>query len=213
MSRMFVGSMLSDEAKRGAGEVLKKLQKKHWKVRWVPLDTMHVTWVFLGEVADEEKAVEVLRSIGGGKPIRLRFKGLSSFPAQKMATAYRERMHGRSMRRVRVQSRPQLTLPRILYLRLGGELKRLHTMVSQIRQALHASGVEYDQKPFTPHVTLGRVEKSSTRGERIEMAKMVRKLFEMDIPQEWKMTRVSLFASRLTKNGPLYSERIGIQLR
>jgi 2'-5' RNA ligase len=209
--RLFIGMPLNEEAKRGAKGVMDVLKKKHWKVRWNVLEDLHVTGAFLGEVPSSAKATagrrevrkvrEVLGRISSYEKFWLRFKGVNSFPRQKLSERYGERVHGRSMRRVRLRESPTLALPRVIYLRLGGEVGALGRLVRRLRTELDQVGVGYDHKPFVPHVTLSRVEPESTRGERIEMAKAIGKLYEMEIPQVWEVNRVCLFESSTQAEG------------
>jgi 2'-5' RNA ligase len=105
------------------------------------------------------------------------------------------------MRRVRLRESPTLALPRVIYLRLGGEVGALGRWVRRLRTELDLAGVGYDRKPFVPHVTLSRVKPESTRGERIEMVKAIGKLYEMEIPQVWEVNKVCLFESTSQPEG------------
>ena len=239
-----MGLPLTDEARRGAEEVLDTLGKKHWKVGWVPVEQLHITLAFLGEMREEyrqevwegsgemdrpegrderfekiegEMADKILAVMAGVvdevKPFELRFKGVNSFPAQKLSKLYGERMHGRSMKRLRLRARPSLALPRVIYLRLGGEVGELGRLASEVRKRLTRAKVHFDPKPFVPHVTLGRVRESSTRGERIEMAKAIGKLYEMKISKSWEVGEMVLYESMLSPGGSRYTRLRTVSLR
>lgn len=229
--RMFLGLPLDEEAERGVGKIVERLQKKRWKVRWETPSKWHVTLAFLGEVQwsneipvfsgpshlarsnrDDTAALNSLaavssavrQAVSGVGPFEVRLKGVDVFPRQQLDLKFGERWHGNTMRRVKVRQKPTVVLPKIIYVRLGGDLQAMQRLVRHMRVGLRAKGIEHDEKPFMPHITIGRVMAECGRAEKVEIGKTVGKLYEMDIPQQWRVERVVLYESELLPTGSRY---------
>jgi RNA 2',3'-cyclic 3'-phosphodiesterase len=102
-------------------------------VRWAPIETVHLTLHFFGQISDPRvaRAVEALQPVFAGQaPIQLRLSGLGSFPS-----------HAR---------------PRVLWCGIGGDTGALHSLGDRCASALAAAGFAVDERPFRPHCTLGR---------------------------------------------------------
>jgi 2'-5' RNA ligase len=179
--RVFVGIGFTKEAQNGVMKVLKMLEKKHWLVKWEPIEKLHITLVYLGDI-DEEQLSNVIEAVKiASKQVTeftISFKGLGSFPT--------------------------LLLPLVVWLGLKGDLKSLALLKKEIQKALRSANFPFDEKPFRPHVTLGRVEKSARRKIRLEMGKEIGKLREMDIPQKLRVDGLCVFESVVGKAGPEY---------
>jgi len=180
--RVFVGLPLSDEAVRGVRRVMKRLERKHWKVRWEPESKWQVTVVFIGEVRNVQEVRKVQRVVrkvcGGMDEFELGFKGLGAFP--------------------------DLLLPRVIWLGLNGDLKSLYRLVGEIRNQLASSGWEFENKAFRPHVTLGKVRRDCGRKERLSMGGEVAKMRRFDLEHRWVVDRVVVYMSVLRQGGLEY---------
>jgi 2'-5' RNA ligase len=95
-------------------------------------------------------------------------------------------------------------LPKLIYVRLGGDLRAMGRMVRKIREGLRVKGIKHDEKPFKPHITIGKVKAECGRAEKIEIGKTVGKLYDLDIPQIWQVERVRLYESELLSVGSRY---------
>jgi 2'-5' RNA ligase len=179
--RLFVGIPLDEEARRGVGKVVKKLKRGHWPVRWEKENKWHMTLAFVGEIEAGElgRVVRaVKRGAGGIKRFEVRFKGLGAFPGW--------------------------LLPRIVWMGLKGDLKRMARVYKGVRGELEREGFEFDKKPFRGHITLGRVKKEAKRKHRLELGKYLKKQAELEIPQRWLVDRVVIYESQLGSAGSEY---------
>ncbi len=201
--RMFIALPLTDEATKSVAEVLRKLKKKHWPVRWEDVDKWHVTIAFLGEVLDVHKVREVLEVKHQLAPFCLTFRGLERFP-EPGKRREGARMHGRMQRKVYLSAGVDTPTPRIIWMGLKGEVQKLELLAKSVRRRLESTGIAYDKKPFKPHVTLGRVDYEIPRGQALEMAKDIDKLWEMSIGGKWKVDRLVLYESTITPRGSNY---------
>jgi 2'-5' RNA ligase len=101
------------------------------RIKWVEPGNLHVTLKFLGEVPDDHvpdlrAALATVRV----DPMRLRVDRFDGFPA-----------HG-----------PM----RVLVARLGGDVEAVGGLFDHVERACESCGFARDQRPYTPHVTLGR---------------------------------------------------------
>ena len=104
-------------------------------VRWIPSLNWHVTLSFLGNI-DGTRVESVARAVDqardGRGALSLRPRYLGGFPRRK---------------------------PRVMACALD-PTPRLERLVERIRTALDEGGFEADDKPFRPHVTVGRLTKA-----------------------------------------------------
>ncbi|OGV95691.1 hypothetical protein A2W24_05475 [Microgenomates group bacterium RBG_16_45_19] len=213
--RWFIGLPLSEEAERRVARVVKRLKRSQWKVRWEPREKWHQTLVFLGVTAEEQaKEIQrILTALGGGMQFEVRLKGVDTFPRQEMSPKYGERIHGLTMRRLRLRQKPTMVLPKLIYLRLGGNLRALNRLGDTVRRDLDTAKLAFDHKPLRPHVTIGRIEPDCGRAERIEIGKTIAKFYNLDIPQRWTVERVRWYESTLKPEGSVYQVIDEVKLR
>lgn len=103
-------------------------------VKWVRPEGIHFTLKFLGNI--EEGQVEPIVNavsgvITGQKPLALKAEGMGAFP--------------------------DLRRPRVIWIGMTGDIERLMVIQKNIEQVLSVLGFPAEDRPFTPHLTLGRV--------------------------------------------------------
>lgn len=171
--RVFFSLEIPQEIKKEIGKIQKKLKQTGIQARWVKPEISHLTLVFLGTITPEK--INPLRQIvteinSQIRPIRLSF--------------------------LKIGCLPSLTKPRVIFVSLKGELNTLNNLAIKIRKKLKKEKIYFDQKPFFPHLTLGRLKKGQNLTSVIERIK---------IPQvEFRVKQVSLVQSILTPSGPIY---------
>lgn len=98
-------------------------------LRWARREQWHVTLAFLGEV-DESKLPELTERLGRAAhrhgPMNLGFAGAGRFDGRVLWTAVR------------------------------GDRDRLERLAQSIAAAARRSGIDVDERPFKPHLTLAR---------------------------------------------------------
>jgi 2'-5' RNA ligase len=82
----------------------------------------------------------------------------------------------------------------------GGPLDNLFQVTSGL---LQRNRIEWDQKKFRPHLTLGRIKK----------AKQVKTTFEQKTRIQLDINKITLYQSTLTESGSLYTPLKETQLR
>lgn len=104
-------------------------------VRWTAISSIHLTLKFLGEVdpAIIPELAESLRVVSHGmQAFNLRLSGLGSFPNQKN--------------------------PRTIWCGILGDTEALSNLQQGIETACMKSGFAPEDRPFRPHLTLGRLK-------------------------------------------------------
>ncbi|CAN5834632.1 RNA 2',3'-cyclic phosphodiesterase [soil metagenome] len=135
--RTFVALNLPQEERQQLHDSLAGFHDRGLPVRWGSVDSLHVTVKFLGEIegAEISRIEDTLRRVTAvHSPLRLQIGGLGAFPSLRRATVLW----------VGVLPDPVLT-----GLQRDAEL------------ALSRLGYAREQKPFRPHITVGRTRNGS----------------------------------------------------
>lgn len=187
--RLFIGVALPPEMHRPAQKLLRELARKHWPVSWEPPEKLHFTMAFLGEV-DEKRLPELKWTVKAScaqiQPFTLQIKGLGCFP--------------------------DYFQPRIIWLGLKGDLKSLAALQKQLKRTLSAQGFTTDDKPFQPHVTLGRIRQARFR-ERKEIGRQLTSLRIKGVSDAWRVERVGVYSSQALPTGSVYALVVEVGLQ
>jgi 2'-5' RNA ligase len=132
--RAFIAVDLGEELRTALGRVQRILQRAHADVKWVKPENIHLTMAFLGNVSiDDIRPLETAmdRALRRVEPFTLKIGGTGTFGKPKH--------------------------PGIIWagIKESPPLTELH---AKIVETLHAVDIEYDARPFSPHLTLGRVK-------------------------------------------------------
>jgi 2'-5' RNA ligase len=105
-------------------------------LRLVKPQQMHLTLVFIGEVAEERGAAitQLMAADIPVAPFRLSFGGIGAFPPRGA--------------------------PRVMYLDVVGGRDRAIDLHARVAERLARADVRLDARPFHPHLTLGRWRES-----------------------------------------------------
>ncbi|MFO7545496.1 MAG: RNA 2',3'-cyclic phosphodiesterase [Trueperaceae bacterium] len=146
------------------------------RARFVPARQRHLTFSFLGEVADaavEDVMAAVHGAASAARPFELRTAGLGAFPGPRRA--------------------------RVLWLGLSGPTSDAGDLARDLasRMLPEVPG-DATSGAFVPHVTLARL-KGDGGGARPDVGEVLPAYVAADVP--WRITRVSLYASLLTPEG------------
>ncbi|MFL5264378.1 MAG: RNA 2',3'-cyclic phosphodiesterase [Anaeromyxobacteraceae bacterium] len=179
--RLFVALDPPDAVRRRAAALVAELRRKGGRaadeVRWVAAENVHLTLQFLGAVPDERVAAvtEAVRGAAAqAAPLELALSGAGGFP------------NGRR--------------PRVLWAGLTGDVAALAALVTALGRALAPLGYAPEERPFSPHLTLGRARDGrGAPGLAVALAQAA------ELPAAaWRATEVTLFESHLSPKGPRY---------
>ena len=152
-------------------------------IRWTNPEQIHLTLFFLGDVelARLPEIQAALRdACRGHPPFRLRARALGCFPSARR--------------------------PRILWAGLEGELGSLRELKAAVDERLAPLGFAGEERPFHPHVTLGRISAGLEARACQQVARALESQPENDYG-EWEVGRINLMRSRLAPAGATY-ERV-----
>ena len=185
--RTFIAVEIPAEIKAAMMDVQGALRRSGADVGWVRPEGIHLTLKFLGPV--EARRIEGLSeavgaAAGGIGPFTLLVKGIGVFPTPKA--------------------------PRVVWLGLEGETDRLAGLYERVESACVALGFKPENRPFKPHLTLGRVKSPGGRGALMRAVSGMENTELGGIP----VGAVSVMRSDLKPTGAVYTEmrRIALQL-
>jgi len=172
--RTFIAVEVPDEVREKVGiyiESLKGLFED--KVKWVLPRNLHFTIKFLGEVRESELDVLkecVEQTAGDFSRFPLGISGVGFFPSERKA--------------------------RVIWLGTDGGGEKLLDVFQELESCLEKYGYDRDDKPFSPHLTIGRVRRN-------------RRIFVPDgladfKPVSFEAGGISIVKSTLTPKGPVY---------
>ena len=189
--RLFVALELPDpllEALLGVQERLRAAAPPR-AVRWSAAAGIHLTLKFLGETpaARQEAIVEALRraAVGHG-PLELRAEGLGCFPNPSR--------------------------PRVIWVGLGGDLPARAARQEAVEAALGPLGFPREGRPFSPHLTLGRVRREAYAADVKALGKLMANTTAGEVGR-WRADSLSLMHSELRPDGARYTRLAEIPLR
>ena len=186
--RAFIAINLPHEVRAGVERVqhdLKRAAGTSW-VRWTPAEQIHLTLKFLGNIPAEsvpELDAALRRACAQVAPFELRVSGLDCFPDSKR--------------------------PRVLWVGLGGALDRLQELQKAIVIETERWG-EPEDRPFHPHLTLGRTK--STRPRELQALGAAIKAAPAAELGSWQVTRVDLMQSELFPEGARHTGLLEVPL-
>jgi 2'-5' RNA ligase len=145
-------------------------------IKWVDIRNMHVTLAFLGDTEEDR-----IKSLAG--VIKEKCAGFGDFEVTISGTGVFRNF--RDPRIIWAGINPQEELIRL------GEL---------VKNALRQEGFHIDDKPFRPHITLGRIKNIKDN----QNLKQVLDKYSKAEPQTVSVKEVILFESILKQTGPVY---------
>ncbi|MEI7899785.1 MAG: RNA 2',3'-cyclic phosphodiesterase [bacterium] len=174
--RAFLAITLPDEIKARLAATVQRLAPLAIEAKWYTQDQFHLTLAFLGEVSPA-----ILPHVAAAAD-----RVCSALPA---FTCQAEGLGFFGTKRN----------PKSLWAGVAPTLE-LMTLHEKLWKELKKFGYENDGDEFHPHITFGRCRESARNHPVVEALDSA----EGSDFGEWKVTRVTLFESRLTPRGPIY---------
>ena len=182
--RCFIAVTLPGPLKRAVGEVIIKLKESGADIRWVPYENLHFTLKFLG-ATDEELIDEIKgalnKKLSHYAPFYIKIGGVGYFPG------------GRN--------------PRVIWIGIE-EQGSLAEVYGDVEEVMLKFGYPREGRPFSPHLTIGRVRSPRRVAEAIKRLEEFRTIaFD-----GFEVKGVTLMKSELKPGGAEYSSLAEIPL-
>lgn len=180
--RAFIAINLTPEIHRRLAEVLASYQRQleHAPVRWVAATNIHLTLKFLGDVsiANLDVLKKMLQAeVAGYKQFELSVGGSGAFP-----TIHR---------------------PRVIWVgvKTPADLAAVQSSVDNMTARM---GYPAEERPFSPHLTLGRVSRNATAQDFRSIAAVIEKE-KVGFLGAMCVKSVELYKSELRPTGAIYT--------
>ncbi|HUG74332.1 MAG TPA: RNA 2',3'-cyclic phosphodiesterase [Acidimicrobiia bacterium] len=174
MSRVFLAVPLADETRHALAAAIRQALPDGVPGRPVRPQEWHLTLRFLGEV-DAPTLDRVMAAMDGadlGPRFTIRLSGLGAFPKASAA--------------------------QVLWVGMMEGAERVTLLAERADEALVAAGLEPQDRPYRPHLTVTRLRPSESVRHLIDGAGTI------DV--RWKVDRVVLYETRLRRGGAKYRE-------
>lgn len=158
-------------------------------VRWTKPSQLHLTLQFLGNtpMSKVSSLIQVLQKIAvNTKPFKLYLGQPGLFPNAKR--------------------------PRIVWVGLAGETEALLQLQQRVVVATGSLGFQAEDRPFKPHITLGRSQKQAMPASLVQLGRMVK---QQTVRSKAMISadHLSLIRSQLRPSGPIYTTLAEIMLK
>ncbi len=170
VQRVFIGIPIDENSQQQINEALKSIENSQLDVSWVPAGNRHLTLAFLGNIPGfvVENLMQLIdETYQQETRFQYNISTLKRFPGLK---------------------------GRIIAL-VGDPVRRLNNLFQITLELLQRNNIEFDQKEFRPHITLGRIRR----------AKHVKTDFDRCMDLSLNIDTIVLYQSTLTGSGPVYS--------
>jgi 2'-5' RNA ligase len=189
--RTFIATELSEDLRESLGLLQDRLraQMPRGSVRWVRPEGIHLTLKFLGdtpvEQVDRVKAAlaEAAAKVG---PFRIVVRGLGCFPNSRR--------------------------PRVIWVGLEESSGALQRLRDEVEAHVAPVGFPTERRKFSPHLTLGRVQRRASSSEVREIGQMVA-ASTTGLIGEIHVSTVSYIKSDLKPSGAVYTTLLETDLK
>ena len=150
-------------------------------IQWANPDGMHLTLKFLGNIptGNVSPLLQCVESVSARhEPFPLRLDGLGMFPNRRR--------------------------PRVLWAGVEGDMGALGRLQEATEDAINGLGYRAEERPFRPHVTLGRPRRSVTDSQLGRIGSVVSAL-EPPESVTWRVEAVDVMRSELHPSGARYT--------
>lgn len=175
--RTFIAIEMPPPVREFLDRCQERLRRAGGDVRWVRTDLVHLTLVFLGNVAADEISAltdAVREAASSAGPMTLQVAGVGRFPPT-----------GR---------------PRVVWVGVEEPTGMLVALQKRLAEATAAFAEKVEKREYKPHLTLGRVRGGDLR----PLAAAIEEMAEAEGPA-FDATEVIIMESRLAPKGPEYT--------
>lgn len=188
--RTFIAIELTDALHHALASVQTQFKRDRAArfVRWVAPENIHITLKFLGDVdADQLPAVQraIADACADTAPFALTLGGAGAFPNTRR--------------------------PNVVWIGTRGQVEIAARLAQKMDDACAALNFARDERPFAPHLTLGRVKRDASPSERQLIGALIENTPVGDLGA-LRVERVSVMKSVLKPGGSVYTRMAEIEL-
>ena len=174
--RTFIALEIKENIKELLASVQQKIGSKTGGIKWVKPKNMHLTLKFLGSTREDkvEDISDILENTAGGLTrFNVSVSGLGAFPNSNN--------------------------PKVIWAGLKAD-DVLYKLQKDIDISLESLGFAREKRPFSPHLTIGRLRDSRAK-------KKLRDFFEQarTEPGSFEAENITFYKSDLKPEGPVYT--------
>ena len=180
--RAFIAASLPEETSKQLGSVIQSLRMElpTGIIRWVEFYKIHLTIKFLGEI-EQSKLSNLIGSLdlelASTRQFDILIGGIGAFPS--------------------------VNKPRVIWIGINFP-PVLVEIWKGIENRLAVLDYPREKRPFSPHLTLGRVTKKATVRDYHTIAKVIENHSSVDLGKV-TVNNIHLYKSELRKDGAVYS--------
>lgn len=190
MIRTFIAIELDAAVKAELEKIQRRLRAEPISglVRWVAPGNIHLTLKFLGDM-EAERVPHVMAAI------RTACYGVASFEmGVRGAGCF-----------------PNYQRPTVIWASLVGQVQPATLLAQHIENECARLGFDPDDRPFLPHLTLGRMSREADLSERRQVGEMIRRL-DINLKSVIRADAVYLIRSELKPEGSVYTPLGSVKL-
>ncbi len=187
--RTFIAIELPESIKDFLSRIQDQLKGSQADVKWVAPRNIHLTLKFLGEV-NEKKLDEItciLEDTAKNKrPFYIRIFSLGAFP--------------------------KINSPRVIWVGIDKGDNETKGIARELEEKISKTGIPKEDKPFSSHITVGRIRSNLNRERLVGGLKTLTNSFSGE-NLEFLANSITLFKSTLTPKGPIYETLKRVSLK
>ena len=185
MIRAFLAVELPEGLRQETAAFGQELKRSGADVKWVEAANLHLTLKFLGDITPEQVSSlisSLKQACGGLSPFTFSVEGIGAFP--------------------------KTTYPRVIWVGVHEGKEQMAELAQRVEETCAALGFPAEERPFSPHLTVGRVRSQEGIGRLVKQLQLAE--FRGSSPAE--AGRITLFQSALGPKGTAYTSLAQIPL-
>ena len=180
--RLFVAATIDPQVAQAISECSSQLRRRahtlapRARITWTHADRVHITIRFIGET-DDQRGVGIAHALSGALDVErfaITIEGLGTFPPRGA--------------------------PRVLWAGIGDGRESLAKLERDVSAKLASCGIEVEDRPYHPHLTLARVREAAGLSAGAWLREAGEPRFGVS-----PVDAITLFQSRLLPGGPEHS--------
>lgn len=178
--RTFIAIELPKELKHLLARLQDQLKASCADVKWVAPLNIHLTLKFLGEIDDKklDGVIRILEETAKERqPFYIRLSSVGAFP--------------------------KIDFPRVIWVGIDKGDEETKHIAKVLEQKLAKIGISKETRPFSSHITIGRLRSSLNRERLAKNLNILADNFDKQ-NVEFSVNKITLFKSTLTPQGPIY---------